>query len=114
MDLAPKKLTMASRHEPYDQLPQPGGHLCARARHALLDMKRSRAFNCARAEKFLVLQGVKNMNTNERNAIAAKGPSAEVSEGKERLRLSVSRMKKVRSGVVAGLETEPGTAGQAW
>lgn len=55
------------------------------------------------------------MNTNERNASAAvKGPSAEVSEGEKRLRLSVLRMKKVRSGVVGGGELEPGTAAEPW
>lgn len=51
------------------------------------------------------------MNTNERNAIAAKGPSTEVSEGEKRLRLSVLRMKKVRSGVVGGIE---GPAKPSW
>lgn len=59
------------------------------------------------------------MSKNDRDETTTIEPSAEVSRDAKRLQLSVTRMKKLRSGVTGGfekegLENEPGTGSRSW
>jgi hypothetical protein len=59
------------------------------------------------------------MSKHDRDETTTIEPSTEVSRGTKRLQLSVTRMKKLRSGVAGGfdneeLETAPSPGSRSW